>query len=50
MKVNTEIGTLTLEEYLEWEKMSELKLELFYVKLLQMTGQVTRRVARNGRI
>jgi Uma2 family endonuclease len=38
MKVNTEYGTLTAEEYLEREKSSVLKHEFFYGKLLDMPG------------
>lgn len=38
MKVNTEYGTITAEEYLEREKSSVLKHEFFYGKLLDMPG------------
>jgi len=38
MKVNTEYGTLTVEEYLEREKSSGLKHEFYYGKLLDMPG------------
>ena len=38
MKVNTEYGTISAEEYLEREKSSVLKHEFFYGKLLDMPG------------
>ncbi len=38
MKVNSEIGVLSAEEYLEREKISVLKHDFFYGKLIDMPG------------